>query len=86
MRRSLRGEWYGASASKRGGEPGEDAEVGVKLDASKATDAERGERELVLQAPELALYGHAAMVEPLPLRGAVGDRREWQTERSRLSL
>ena len=70
---TLRGERYGTSAAERGGEPGEDAEVGVKLDAGQATDAERGERELMLEPSELALHGHAAVVQALPLGRAVGD-------------
>lgn len=48
---------------KRLREPGEDREVGVTADALDASDTERGEAVVVLQASELALDGgpaHAA--------------------------
>ena len=39
--RNLRREWYSSGAGERGGEAGEDAEVGVKLDLREAADAKR---------------------------------------------
>jgi hypothetical protein len=57
------------------GEPREDAEVGVKLYALKATDAERCEAVFMLESAELALDGSAAMVEVAePLRPARDER------------
>jgi hypothetical protein len=47
----LSGEWYGS----RSGERGEDREVGVKLDALKATGAEWLQAVLVLKPSEGAL-------------------------------
>jgi hypothetical protein len=35
--KTLSGEWYGSRSAERGGERGEDREVGVKLDALKST-------------------------------------------------
>jgi hypothetical protein len=59
----LRRERDGSCSRKRKAQAGKDAEVSVKLDARKATGAERRERVLVLQAAELALDGGAAIVE-----------------------
>ena len=70
----LYGERYGSGAAERLREPREHREVGVKLDALNAPDAERREAVVVLQAAELALDGGASTVESLPLVGAVGDR------------
>jgi hypothetical protein len=61
--RSLSRELDGACLGECAGEPGEDAEVGVKLDAIQATDDERCEAVFVLEPAELALDSGAAAVE-----------------------
>jgi hypothetical protein len=48
--RGLRRERYGSRSCERGGEPSEDAEVGVEGDPLKPANAERREAVLVLQA------------------------------------
>ncbi len=63
MNGALRHQRYGPCSTERLREPGEHDEVGVKLDALQASDAERGEAVVVLQASELALDGGAAAVE-----------------------
>ena len=63
-------EWNRSRSREREAQAGEDAEVGVKLDAGESTGAERGERVVVLQAAELALYGDAAVVVDRHARGA----------------
>ena len=50
-------EWNGSRPRERAREPNEDAEVGVKLNAVDAADADRAESRFVLQAAELALDG-----------------------------
>ncbi len=60
---ALRGEGNGSRAGELTGELGEDRQVRVQPDPIQTTDAERGERPLVLQPPELALDGGAAPVE-----------------------
>jgi hypothetical protein len=58
LRGGLRREWYcGSRSRQRGGEAGEDHEVGVKLYLLDPANAERAESPLVLQAAELALDG-----------------------------
>jgi hypothetical protein len=54
---ALCGKWYGSRSAERAGELGEDRQVGVELHAVQSTNAKRGERPVVLQAPELALDG-----------------------------
>ena len=51
----LRRERYGSCSGESLREPGEHREVGVKLDAGEAANAERSKPVLVLQAAELAL-------------------------------
>lgn len=55
MLQRLRGERHGSRPAERGGEAGEDDQVGVEPDAFDAPDAERGEAEVMLQVAELAL-------------------------------
>ncbi len=61
FRHSSRG-WHGSRSTQRAGELGEDRQVGVQPDPLKPTDAERQQRPLVLEPPELALDGGAAPV------------------------
>ena len=58
-----RREWNGSLSRERAREPSEDAEVGVKLNAVDAADADRAESRFVLQAAELALDGSTSPVE-----------------------
>ncbi len=59
----LRREWKGACPSKCLREACEHRQVGVKLDAGEATDAEWAEAVVVLQASELALHGGSATLQ-----------------------
>jgi hypothetical protein len=64
-------------------EPSEDAEVGVKLNAVDAADADRAESPIVLQAAELALDGDVV------LRDRAGKRADClrpPTTMSRMTL
>ncbi len=45
----LRREWYGSRSGERLREPGEHRQIGVKLDAGEAANAERPEAVFVLQ-------------------------------------
>ncbi|MEO8290831.1 MAG: hypothetical protein ABI649_07530 [Gaiellaceae bacterium] len=47
----------------------------MKRDLLQATDAERGQSKLVLQAAELSLHGGAASVEVAEALGVAGDER-----------
>ena len=64
----LRREWNGSRSRECAREPSEDAEVGVKLNAVDAADADRAESRFVLQAAELALDGSTSPVEVFPHR------------------
>ena len=73
--RALRRERKCSRSGERAGERGKDAEVGVKRDLLDATDAERRESGLVLQASEGALDGAASTVEVAEPLALVGDQR-----------
>lgn len=71
----LRGEWDGSRSRERRRERGEDAEVGVQLDAVKRAHAERLQPVLILEPPEGPLDGSASAVEVAePLRVARDQR------------
>jgi hypothetical protein len=55
-----------ACPAERLSEPGENRQVGVKLDALKPANAERRKPLVMLQPRELALHGGAAPVEVAP--------------------
>lgn len=57
------------------GELGEDRQVGVQPDPIQSTDAERGERPIVLEAAELALDGGAAAVKSREAGRLTRDQR-----------
>jgi hypothetical protein len=59
-------------------EPCEHGEVGVNPYALKALCSERREAELVLQAPEFALYCGTSAVESAPRFGVPGMRGLWR--------
>jgi hypothetical protein len=63
-------------AAERLREPREHGEVGVKLDALKATDAKRGEAVVVLEPAELAFHGGAVPVETFELVRVASDAGE----------
>jgi len=60
--RGLRREWNGSRSGERGCERGEDAEVGVKRDPFKPTDAERKQAPLMLKPAALTLGRMVAAV------------------------
>jgi len=55
--RGLRRERHGARPAERAGELGKDRQIGVKPDPIESTDAQRGERPIVLQTAEFSLDG-----------------------------
>jgi hypothetical protein len=66
---------YRAGLRQRGGELREDRQIGVQPNPVQPTDAERGERPIVLEASELALDGGAALVERAEAVGLARDQR-----------
>ena len=62
----LRREGNGSRPGERAGEPREDGEVGVQLDALQSSDAQRRKRPAVLQVAELPLDRRAPRVELAP--------------------
>ena len=73
----LRGERNGSRSGESLRQPVEHGEVGVKLDASQATDAKRAEAVLVLQPSELALDRRPGAVQlPPPFRLAGNERTQ----------
>ena len=64
-----------ARAPESAAELGEDRQVGMKPDPFDPSHAEREQRPLVLQAPELALDGATAPVEGLPPLRLARDQR-----------
>jgi hypothetical protein len=80
----LRDERYSVCSYECLGETSEHRQVGVELHAGEATDAERGESVIDLQACELALNGGAATVEVAePLRVTRDARKEPSARRNR---
>jgi len=75
-RTALRGEPYRPRPAERLREPSEHHEVGVKLDAREAANADRGESIVVLQAAELALDSATATVEVTPRLRVARDAGE----------
>jgi hypothetical protein len=71
----LRREGNGSRSGERAGELNEDRQVGVKLDALKATNSERKHRPLVLETAKLSLHGGATLVELAPARRLTRDQR-----------
>ena len=64
--KTLSGEWYGSRSTESGGKRRDHAEVSVKSDACKTTDAKRLQAALVLEPTEGALDCAASTVEVAP--------------------
>ena len=62
-------------ATQRERQSGEDAEVGVKLNARDAAHAHRRKSVFVLQVSERALHGSAAKVKVTPTLSVTRDAR-----------
>jgi hypothetical protein len=78
----LSGERNGSRSGKCLRESGEHHEVSVEGHPLQATDAERGESVIVLQASELALDGNAAPVQIAEPLSVASDAREEPTAES----
>jgi hypothetical protein len=71
----LRREWNGSRSCERGGERGEDAEVGVERDPLKPSHSERLQAALVLEPPERTLDRSAPTVQVAPPLRFAGNQR-----------
>jgi hypothetical protein len=75
LRERLRRERYGARPGERAGKLGENRQIGMQPNTLQATDAERGQRPLMLEAAELPLDRPTRTVELRGARRVARDQR-----------